>query len=79
MALKNRSGDDNVIVFPVFDLSTKRIGFGNGAIRVTTIAYEVRFHSRHVTLLISILIRVLILDPISPSDSNIHCIPHELI
>ena len=32
---------NNQITFPVFNLSTKKVGFGNSHHRVTTIAYEV--------------------------------------
>ena len=39
------------IIFPVFDLFTKRIGFGNRANRVTTVAYEIKFHPAHYTIL----------------------------
>ena len=48
---------ENTIVFPAFDLSTKRVGFGNGNSRVTTVAYEIRCHPAHATLLKSILIQ----------------------
>ena len=39
------------IVFPVYDLPTKIIGFGNGAGRVTTVTYEIKCHSDNFTLL----------------------------
>ena len=47
---KTRSENKNSIVFPAFDLSIKRIGFGNGSTRVTTIAYEIGCHPHHATL-----------------------------
>ena len=69
----------NSITFPAFDLSTKRIGFGNGTNRVTTVAYEVKCHPNHSTILKSLLIKASVLDPLPPSDTNIHFIPHGLI
>ena len=73
------SDNDNSIVFPPFDLSTKRINFGNGSARVTTITYKIRYYPHHVTLLKSIVIQTSIFDPITPSNYHIHFIPHELI
>ena len=70
---------NNSITFPAFDLSTKRIGFGNGTHRVTTVAYEVKCHPKHSTILKSLLIKASVLDPLPPSDTNIHFIPHGLI
>ena len=49
--------------FPAFDLSTKRIGFGNGTNRVTTVAYEVKCHPAHSTILKYLLIKFSVLDP----------------
>ena len=69
----------NSIIFPAFDLSTKRIGFGNGTNRVTTVAYEVKCHSNHSTIVKSPLIKTSVLYPLPPSDTNIHFIPHGLI
>ena len=57
----------------------KRIGFGNGTNRVTTVAYEVKCHPAHSTILKSLLIKASVLDPLPPSDTNIHFIPHGLI
>ena len=70
---------NNSITFPAFDLSTKRIGFGKGTNRVTTVAYEVKCHLSHSTILKSFLIKASVLDPLPPSDKNIHFIPHGLI
>ena len=74
--LKDTTEGQERIVFPPFDLSTKRIGFGNGSNRVTTNAYEIKYHPIHSTLLTYFLIKLSVLDPISPSDTNIHLIPH---
>ena len=60
---KIRSDNDNSIVFPVFDIFTIRIGFGNEFPRVITIAYEIRYHPHHMTLLKSILINASVLNP----------------
>ena len=68
-----------IITFPAFDLSTKRIGFGNGTKRVITVAYEVKCHPTHSTILKSLLIKASVLDPLPPSDTNIHFIPRGLI
>ena len=77
--LKDITCSQQRIVIPDFDLSTKRIGFGNGSNRVTTIAYEIKCHPTHSTLLKSLLIKSSVLDPLQPSNSNIHFIPHGLI
>ena len=42
---------NNQIIFPVFDLSTTKVGFGNSPHHVTTIAYEVKCHPDHSALL----------------------------
>ena len=77
--LKDATDSQQRIVFPAFDLSTKIIGFDNGFNRVTTIAYEIKCHPVHSTLLKCLLIKLSVLDPIHPFDSNIHFIPHGLI
>ena len=77
--LKNVTENQQRIVFAAFDLSTKRIGFGNGSNKVTTIAYEIKHHPVHSTMLKSLLIKSSVLDPIQPFDSNIHFISHGLI
>ena len=38
---KEPDTQDNTIVFPTFDLSPKRVDFGNGNVQVTTVAYEI--------------------------------------
>ena len=53
---KDPAKNSNTIVFLAFYLSTKRVGFGNVNDRVTTVAYEIRCHTDHANLLISILI-----------------------
>ena len=70
---------DKSITFPAFDLSTKRIGFGNGTNRVTPVAYEVKCHPAHSTILKPLLIKASVLDPLPLSDTNIHFILHGLI
>ena len=77
--LKNVTENQQRIVFAAFDLSTKRIGFGNGFNKVTTIAHEIKHHPVHSTMLKSLLIKSSVLDPIQPFDSNIHFISHGLI
>ena len=62
-------------VFLSFDLFTKIIGFGNGSNIVTTVAYKIKFHPAHSTLLKSLLIKSSVLEPIPPSESNIHFKP----
>jgi len=69
---KKSTTQDKTIVFPNLDISTKRVGFGNGTARVTTVAYEIRYHPVHAILLKSILIQASVLDPVSPSDNHIH-------
>ena len=53
--------------------------FGNGNARVTTVAYEIRCHLDHATLLKSILIQESVLDPVSLSDNHIYFIPYGLL
>ena len=79
MEQRQSSDNDNYIVFPAFDLPTKRISFGNGSARVTTIAYEIRCYLHYATLLKKILIQASILYPILPSYSHIHFITYGLI
>ena len=67
------------IVFPTLDLSTKRIGLGNGSNRVTPVAYDIKFHPATFILFKSLLIKASILDSIPLSDSNIHFISYGLI
>ena len=45
--IKDAETNQHRIVFPAFEVSTKRIGFGNGSNRVTTVAYEVKYHFGH--------------------------------
>ena len=73
---KDPNTQDNIIVFPAFDLSTKRVEFGNGTTRVTTVAYKIRCHPSHATLLKPILIQAFVLDPVSPSDNHTHFVPY---
>ena len=73
--MKDAIGGRKSIVFPVYDLPTKIIEFGNGAGRVTTVTYEIKCHSDNFTLLKNLLIKLLVLDPIPPSNSNIHFTP----
>ena len=40
-----------LIVFPAFDISIKKVGFGNGLNRVTTISNEIKYQPTHVSLL----------------------------
>ena len=77
--LKDVETNQHRIVFPAFDLSTKRFGFGNRSNRVTTIAYEVKCHPAHSTLLKSLLIKSSVVYPFPLYDTNIHFIPHGLI
>ena len=66
--LKEPEKNKNSVIFPAFDLSTKRIGFGNGTKRVTTVAYVVKFHPVHSTILKYFLIKPSVLDSLPPSD-----------
>ena len=61
--LKEPEKNKNSVIFPAFDLSTKRIGFGNGTHRVTTVAYELKCHPDHSPILKYILIKSSVLDP----------------
>ena len=76
--LKEAETNKHHIIFPAFDLFTKRIGFGNGSNRVTTVVYEVKCHPDHSTVLKLLFIKSSALDPLPPSDTNIHFIPHGL-
>ena len=76
---KDATESQQRIVFPSFDLSTKKTEFGNGSNRVITIAYEIKYYPAHSTLLKSLLIKSSVLDPIQQYDFNIHFVPHGLI
>ena len=71
---KDPNTQDIPIVSPAFDLSTKRV-----TTQVTTIAYEIRCHPSHATLLKSILIQASLLNPVLPSDNHKHFIPYYLL
>ena len=77
--LKNATKGHQRIIFPAFDLSTKIIGLGNRSNRITTVAYDIKCHSAHSTLLKHLLIKSSVLDSIPPPDSTIYLIPHGLI
>ena len=67
---------NNQIIFLAFDLSTKKVGFGNSPDRVTTIAYEIKCHPNHSALLKVLLTRASILDK---NPQTIHFILYGLI
>ena len=46
------------IVFPAFDLHMRRISFGNGNKRISTIAFEVRCHPDNASILKTLLSRI---------------------
>ena len=77
--LKETETNKYRIIFPEYDLSTKGIGFGNGSNRVTVVAYKVKYHPAHSTILKYLLMTSSVLDPLLPSDTNIHFIPRGLI
>ena len=77
--LKESDKNKNSIIFPAFDLSTKRIGFGNGTNRFTMVVYEVKYYPAHSTILKSLIIKSSVLDPLPPFDTDIHFLPHSLI
>ena len=76
---KDPNTQKNTIVFLAFGLSKKRVGFGNGNIRVTIIAYEIRYYPNNATLLKSIIIQASVLDLVPPSENYIHFIPYGLL
>ena len=60
--LKDATEIHQRIAFPSSDLSTKRIEFVNGSNRVITVAYAIKCHPAHSTLLTSLLIKLSVLD-----------------
>ena len=52
--------------FSAFDLSTESIGFGNESARVTTVAYEIRYHPYNATFIKSILNQASVKNPTTP-------------
>ena len=76
---KEPDTQDNTIGFPAFDLSTKSVGFGNSNARVTIVAYEIRCHPAHATLLKSNFIQSSVLDPFPLSNNHIHFVPYCLL
>ena len=77
--MKDTTEGHKHIVFTTFDLSTKIIEFGNESSRVTTVANGIKYHPTKSTLLKSLLIKSLFLNPIPASDSIIHFTPTGLI
>ena len=78
---KDPAENSNAIILAAFNMSTKRVGIGNGNTRITTVSYEIRCHPDHTTILKSILllIQVSMLNPITPSDNHVHFITYGLL
>ena len=74
--IKDLAENSNIILFPAFDLSTKRVEFKNDNARSTTITYEISCHPDHTILLKSILIQIQVLDTTPPSGTHIYFIPY---
>ena len=65
--------------FLVFDLYMRRISFGNGDKRISTIAFEVRCHTDNASILKTILTRISSNTNIPSSKETVHFAPYELI
>ena len=66
------------IQLSAFDLSTKKIGFGNGKIRVTTTAFEVKCHPDDAVILKRLFCRLSASDDKVPSNNHIHFVAYGL-
>ena len=63
------------IVFPAFDIHMRRISFGNGDKRISTIVFGVRYHPYNSTFLKTILSRISSDDKAPSSEETIHFAP----
>ena len=66
------------IQLPAFDLSTKKIGFGNGKRRVTTTAFEVKCHPDDALILKHLFCRLSTSDDKALSNNHIHFVAYGL-
>ena len=66
------------IQLPTLDLSTKKIGFGNGKRRVTTTAFEVKCHPGDAVILKRLFCRLSRSDDKVPSNNHIHFVAYSL-
>ena len=61
-----------------FDISMKRVGYGNGRRRVSTMAFEVKCHPDNASILKRLLCRASGSDDKPPNNDNIHFVAYEL-
>ena len=71
----DENGEWKDIVFPAFDLHMRRISFGNGDKRISTIVFGVRYHPYNSTFLKTILSRISSDDKAPSSEDTIHFAP----
>ena len=66
------------IQLPAFDISMKRMGYGNGKRRVLTMAFEVKCHPDNESILKRLLYRASTSDDKPPNNDNIHFLVYRL-
>ena len=64
------------IVFPVFDLHMRRISFGNGDKRISTIIFEVRCHPDNASILKTLLSRISSDEKNPSSEETVHFVSY---
>ena len=81
--MRKGSNESNIdefepIQLPVFDLFTKKIGYGNGKRKVTITAFEVKYYPNDVLILQHIFFRLPASDDKVPSNNHIHFAAYSL-
>ena len=66
------------IQLPAFDISMKRVGYGNRNRRVSTMAFEVKCHPDNASILKRLLCRASASDDKPPNNDNIHFVAYGL-
>ena len=66
------------IQLPAFDISMKRVGYGNGKRRVSIMAFEVKCHPDNAAILKRLLFRASASDDKPPNNDNIHFVAYGL-
>ena len=75
---QNKSPEEDkndMIIIPAFDISTKKVGFGNSTGQVTTIVYEIKYNPDHSSLLKILMCRSSSIGQVTTIDFEIKCHP----
>lgn len=66
------------VQFPAFNISMKRVGYGNGKRRVSIMTFEVKFHHDNATILKRLLCRASTSNEKPLNNDNIHFVAYGL-